>query len=167
MKKVTANRILRLAHTNATLRRTMKTMNKEQLAYLAGLIDGEGCLTLTVRLRTAKGQKTGQPTIYISITNTHEGVLKWVEETTGIGGIYQHNKGGQWGKNSRPSFRWQMSGIWNPVQFITAIRPYLIIKAERADFLLEHIECLAEKKEEWHRRFSSGKWIFSQAGTRK
>jgi len=51
--------------------------------YLAGLIDGEGCITIV------KQAKRYRP--HLGISMNHEGVLLWVKKKFG-GGLYNHSK---------------------------------------------------------------------------
>jgi len=59
---------------------TLKFSN-EEAAYLAGLIDGEGTVTLTQR------DKQRQRTIVISIANTERQLLDYAKTVIGVGNI--------------------------------------------------------------------------------
>lgn len=105
-----------------------------ELAYLAGLIDGEGCLGVYMsRDEGGSRQKRGR-TVYrarLTITNTHREVLDWVASRFG-GGVSK--KGAPAG--CKCVYRWEMRGSGNVQRLITRVRPYLIVKSMQADLVL-------------------------------
>ena len=56
-------------------------------AYIAGLFDGEGCITYKQYMRQRKGQKKAYPTwsIRMEIAMTDKSVLIWLHEVLGVG----------------------------------------------------------------------------------
>lgn len=61
--------------------RTVNNLSKEDAAYIAGLIDGEGTITLTRRHRNENRQ------ICVGISSTERNMLEFVKSATGIGKI--------------------------------------------------------------------------------
>lgn len=61
--------------------RTITKLSKEDAAYIAGLVDGEGTITLTRKHRNENRQ------ICVSISSTEREMLEFVMEVTGIGKI--------------------------------------------------------------------------------
>ena len=57
------------------------------IAYIAGLFDGEGCITYKQYMRKRKGQKKAYPTwsIRMEIAMTDRSVLIWLHEVLGVG----------------------------------------------------------------------------------
>ena len=57
------------------------------MAYIAGLFDGEGCITYKQYMRNEKGQKKAYPTwsIRMEIAMTDKSVLIWLHEVLGVG----------------------------------------------------------------------------------
>ena len=55
------------------------------IAYIAGLFDGEGCITYKQYMRKRKGQKKAYPTwsIRMEIAMTDRSVLIWLHEVLG------------------------------------------------------------------------------------
>ncbi len=100
-------------------------MTETEKAYLAGLFDGEG--TLGYYFKTKAKNYVASLAIY----NTNTEVMRWIKNTTGIGGIYL-NKGG---KNA--GWQWQLTSKPQIKGFLSEIQPYLIIKADQVDLLLE------------------------------
>jgi hypothetical protein len=97
------------------------------LAYLAGILDGEGCITLC---QVGRSRYSTQ----IFIANTDERLVHWVHSRFG-GSIALRRKP----KDSRhkPLWMWLLSGP-SVEPFLTAVLPYLVLKHEQASLLLEY-----------------------------
>lgn len=93
------------------------------LAYLAGLFDGEGCIL-----------HDGTPRV--SLTSCWPHHLLWVANEFGYGRFRRlyPSKG-----NRRTAFRWEASGK-NALDFLKRLRPYLREKAHQADMLVQLTE---------------------------
>lgn len=100
-------------------------MTKTKLAYLAGLLDGEGCFSIL------RGGKTGECySITIKITNSNLGLLRWVQANCG-GHIHQYPKHHNW----KDIFQWSLYAS-NAVQLVRKVRSFLVAKQRQADILL-------------------------------
>jgi hypothetical protein len=99
-------------------------------AYLAGIMDGEGQVALR-RIKTSGG-------IYveIAVTNSNQQVMEWLVQTTGVGRIAVHRAEGFKGHAWKQTWLWRVSS-GRAASVLAAIRPYLIIKAQRADLALD------------------------------
>jgi hypothetical protein len=100
-------------------------MDELQLAYFAGLFDGEGHVGLHLR-----SVDNGIDTTLV-ITNTHRNVFLPLLPEFG-GAIKTRQKTAS---HHRQVYHWQACGM-NAERFARAIRPYSIIKAEEIDFYL-------------------------------
>ena len=62
-------------------------MKESDIAYIAGLFDGEGSVSYKQYMRKRKGAKKAYPTwqIRLEIAMTDESVLVWVTEVLGVG----------------------------------------------------------------------------------
>lgn len=105
-----------------------------QLAYLAGLIDGEGCFIIGAY---AKNPKTGTPHFHttIQLSSVDECVIDWLVEN--FGGKKSFYTAKQTPKNSRRAvFRWT---IWSDhVKHVCqVILPYLVIKKNQAEIMIQ------------------------------
>lgn len=109
----------------------MLKLSPTQAAYLAGLVDGEGCIAI----HRQKHRKTRSGLYYrtdVTVSNTNQDVLVWAKKVTGLGSI----RGRQLKmRNSKFSWRWSVSGN-GAVLLVRLISPYLIIKREQARLLL-------------------------------
>lgn len=73
----------------------MQQIQEEDLAYIAGYLDGEGCFWVS---------KTGKPGI--SCTNTHKPTIEWLQKI--LGGSVHKQKGRK--NNHRTTYTWQIVG---------------------------------------------------------
>lgn len=110
-----------------------------EIAYIAGLFDGEGSVSLMRKGATFIAR--------VSITNTHDGVLRLIQEQFG-GTIYKR----QYRGHGQDVWGWQRNNS-SAIAFLRHIRPHLIIKAPQADLLIE-----SEKF-----RLGSGAWSGPEA----
>lgn len=116
----------------------------EQLAYLAGLIDGEGCFHISdkvIKPRKSRGLRSNKRgwnkrtnfSTTISVSNTNLEVLNWLKDTFG-GNVYIAKKPGK--PNWALKAAWHMPGTQSR-EIIAAIFPFLIVKKNQAILMLE------------------------------
>lgn len=109
--------------------RSVSTLAAVDAAYLAGLIDGEG--TVTLSRRHLKDQRQ----LVVSIANTERQILEWTLDTVGAGKIT--------GKRTvsalhSPSFTYSISNR-QALQLLEQIAPHLrSYKATRAKVIIEN-----------------------------
>jgi len=105
-----------------------------QLAYLAGIIDGEGAFIIGAY---AKNPKTGTPHFHttIQLSSTDECLIDWLVEN--FGGKKSKYTPKQTPKNSRrPVSRWTIFS--DRVKHLCEVMmPYLVIKKEQAETMIE------------------------------
>lgn len=107
-------------------------MDKAKFGYLAGIIDGEGCITIS---RGFKDNNVINYNSIVMVTNTNEQVIKWLQGNFG-GGFYKSKPNNF---VSKPSFRWRLLKKHDIEMLLLATIPYLIIKKEQAKILLEFV----------------------------
>lgn len=91
-------------------------MSKEDLAYIAGLFDGEGCISIDGELK-----------LRVCIMNTNSDIIYWVKEIFG-GHTYLKPKNQAQNKDN---YEWKVTGN-KAVKVIRTLFPYLRIKKEEA-----------------------------------
>ena len=100
-------------------------------AYTAGIFDGEGSIHIKEH-RTKWNSDTISYSVKIEIINTE---IDWLYDLRAqwgnIGYIHHRSELG----NRRATADWQMSSS-DAIKFLKTVRPYLRIKAERADLVL-------------------------------
>ncbi len=99
-------------------------MDVAERAYLAGILDGEGCLSVYTREK-----KYITPTVQIS--NTKRALLRWIQRRLG-GSIYAYAP--RVG-NRKQCYLWSCAGE-KARNIVREARPYLVIKKKQADVLL-------------------------------
>lgn len=122
-------------------------------AYVAGLIDGEGTVSLRNKTPRAKRDKTNHYNIEVYITSTNKGLLEWVVRWFG-GTIYTYKRkegANTDGYKRKPIHKWHLHG-GQAENFLRAIRPYLIIKKVNADLAIEFREKM-NRDTSWHKEY--------------
>jgi hypothetical protein len=96
-----------------------------QLAYAAGIIDGEGCIRVN---RT----RNGVPVIRVHVTNTDARLTRTLHEWFG-GYVWMEAKA--YMPNAKIRYVWEVSAR-KAAAFLGLVRPYLVLKQEQADLAL-------------------------------
>ncbi|MDO8752579.1 MAG: LAGLIDADG family homing endonuclease [Anaerolineales bacterium] len=105
----------------------------EELAYAAGLFDGEGSITLTRH----RNNRTHSP--QVSVTSTDYEVVRWFRERFGGSVVTKQPRK----SNHSVSYDWRLTDR-RALAFLELIRPYLVIerKIRRIDLLLnDYVAC--------------------------
>lgn len=111
------------------------------IAYIAGLIDGEGSIMLYYRggierltdRSEVRYTKHNTFTPIVEITNTNVEVLNWIKSILSAGGIYTHiYKTG----NRKDISVYRVSSTKDIEWLLMSILPYLRIKKKQAELLL-------------------------------
>lgn len=97
-------------------------------AYIAGLLDGEGCIRIYER---AEEGRDGHIT-KLTISNTDRKVIDWLTETVGMGDVYEEKADN--GRN-KPILRWVVNSREDLWKLIVAVEDHLRIKREEAMLL--------------------------------
>jgi GH15 family glucan-1,4-alpha-glucosidase len=107
---------------------TIRTFTQPEAAWLASAIDGEGSLNMY--------QYKGGRSAIIVVYNTIIAYVNKAKEIIGSGTVTRHIKE----KGRKDVFRYSMKGSGRCYQVIKQIIPYLIIKKERAEAIVDTIE---------------------------
>jgi hypothetical protein len=105
----------------------IEDLSGEDLSYLAGIIDGEGCVSLHGRRRPDLGYCTPA----LQITNCDRRLTDWLCEQLG-GSVYVRDDGRE---NRRPAFHWAIFGA-KAREIIRRVEPLLRLKGEQARLVL-------------------------------
>jgi hypothetical protein len=104
-------------------------LTKSELAYIAGLIDGEGCL-LIYRKADKRGSRHFR--CILRISNTSLRVVEWLQSR--LGGKPAEPR--PFRDGALPVYHWPCEGQ-RMASLLNAVYPYLVIKPELAQILLE------------------------------
>jgi hypothetical protein len=112
-----------------------RLMSPTEAAYLAGFIDGEGCLTIGRASR--KENRAGYRYIaLLTVSNTDLRALHRITDLCGNGKIQLQDK------RSSAEHKTLYRVIWSSNQMrhiLPQIRPYLLIKGPQADIVMEYL----------------------------
>ena len=104
-----------------------KKLKCSEAAYLAGIIDGEGWITIERGLY-----------YMIGVGNTSLELLEWIQNVVGAGTIRKNKIYG----NQKQAWTYKLSGALPVHDLLKQIRKYMIIKQEKADNAISFIKKL-------------------------
>jgi hypothetical protein len=106
-------------------------MTESTAAYLAGIIDGEGCITISRhKPKSEKGDYTYTPCVVVAMTS--EDVILYLHKNIKNGWYTKPKVIG----NGRQQYRFVVSGR-HAMDFVEEIKPYLVEKTEQAELFLK------------------------------
>ena len=100
----------------------LRTVNAQQLAYIAGIVDGDG--TVTLNHKPANEVK-------IIVYNTHLGLLNWLHDVLGVGRVRLSTGRNESIKQNKPCYRWVLTRFSDCYLLAKALLPYAIVKKDR------------------------------------
>ena len=114
----------------------MNTLSESQKGYIAGFIDGEGCISIYEFKRIRYLHK--QYTAVVRVTNTNQEVLDTLRRWTGLGIICSQSIKRTNPKffNSKPQYGWFLSPNATR-ELLPVIIPFLQVKRDIAKLVLE------------------------------
>lgn len=125
----------------------MTTRGKHtDMAYAAGLIDGEGHIIIYKDDRTKNPKyKTKTPTyiLIVGCTNTDKKMIDFLHERWGACRQYRARQRENW----KPVYEWTIQSKM-ALNFLKDIYPYMITKKEKAKLAIEFQEGMEQRKNE-------------------
>lgn len=109
---------------------TSREMPPTEAAYFAGIIDGEGHISIY------GGYGKKDPHAYrahLGVANTDLGLLEWLKTASGVGGVSLQRKASD---NRKAAYQWQI-GAEGARSVLVQVLPYLVIKADRARLVID------------------------------
>lgn len=107
------------------------------LAHIAGIIDGEGCLTANVRKPNIKSREVnGQIVMQLVVAMCDLPIIQWISEVTGTNKIYSYEKKNKTHKDSHH---------WRPTMgqlrvLLPKLIPYMKVKKVQAENFVKLLE---------------------------
>tara|TARA_B100000029_G_scaffold142719_1_gene137950 strand:- start:1176 stop:1607 length:432 start_codon:yes stop_codon:yes gene_type:complete len=118
-------------------------INESDIAYFAGLFDGEGSIDYKQRWERKK-KKTGYKRyktwrISMEVSMTDESVIRWIHEIFKVGTVRKIDKTkGVGGKpHYKPQWRWRCT-FREAYQVCRLIWPYTQVKLHKVEQLIDH-----------------------------
>ncbi len=120
-------------------------MRESDIAYLAGLFDGEGSLQCKKGWEKKKKHKgeghrmSNSMRISMEIAMTDEAVIRWVHETLQVGSVIKRNVKGlnKAGKKYKTQWRWRCT-FREAYYVCRLIWPYVQLKLHKVEQLIDH-----------------------------
>ena len=120
------DRRLRLRRSWAVLNENpYKSLNVKDLAYIAGIIDGEGFITLD------KGHDCWR----LGIVNTYKPLIDWLCSKI----VYSRVNNRQHIEGNKQAWLCYLAGNIRVMAILEVLMPYLMVKKEKALAVIEHI----------------------------
>jgi len=118
------------------------------IAYLAGIIDGEGSIYIFSRDNNKSGQSTS-PAVHMSITNTNIPLLERckeiIEKEIILTSLNRKIFDSQNGTKGRTCFKLVVSNYRHLISILTAVLPYLVAKKLQALLAIEFASMASRK----------------------
>lgn len=109
----------------------LSALSETQIAYLAGIFDGEGSVFLRRQFNKTGRQRTYSLLITV-VVGTHREAVEAIAAMVGSKPMEKVNDKG----NKRPAWRVRLHGR-QARDYLIAIRPYLLMKDKQADLAIE------------------------------
>ena len=120
-------------------------MNTNDAAYIAGLFDGEGCVTCKQK-KTKRADRGGkiynQWYIRCEISMTDKAVIDWLHETLGFGWSAEKKY------NNKPKYKRQWRwccGYRDALRFAKMMWPFAQVKLHKLESIIDHYEPRAQE----------------------
>jgi hypothetical protein len=140
--------------TNRRIWREDNMRNREVIAYMAGIIDGEGTITLT---RVNKTDSYRTPVV--SVSSTSYEILEFIHKHYG-GAIVNHKT---YQKHHKQSWVWKIT-YDKAIQLVSDVYPYLTdpTKRYRADLLISKYKKVTVRNGRYTEKQKQAKLQFEQ-----
>ena len=122
---------------SSTKKPSMVSEDQKDLAYIAGLFDGEGgisCVQRPTKRTDRNGKIYNQWYIRAEVAMTDEETIKWLHQTLGMGwcGPKRYNK-----YNYKPQWRW-CCGYQDCLKLAKMLIPYAKVKKDKLQKVIDH-----------------------------
>lgn len=95
------------------------------LGWLAGIVDGEGCITVTNK---------GSPRVIVAMTTP---LVKTLQQMTGLGSVRVTTRG-----NYRPMHHWTVYSAAGVYKLLSSLSPGMLVKRKQCDLMLRYCKGL-------------------------
>lgn len=116
----------------------MNTLTETEKAYLAGLIDGEGCIFIS----KYRGKNNVSPVynLRVIVAMSEKEILEDMQKITGAGRVHYNPTVSKKRENWSEMWQWITTATADVKALLDAIYPYLRIKKSQADTALQFIQ---------------------------
>ena len=114
-------------------------VSESDIAYIAGLFDGEGSISYKQYMRKRKHQKKAYPTwsIRMEMAMTDQSVLRWVHEVLGVGTVNPKRYKTKYTVGWKKQWRWRCQ--FRDAYYVARLLwPYVHVKLPGIQKIIEH-----------------------------
>ena len=113
-------------------------MNESEIAYLAGLFDGEGNIQYKQYMRQRRHQEKAYPTwsIRMEMSMTDESIIRYTHEVLGVGTVGKR-KNGKRSLGKKQQWRWRC-GYRDAYKVCILFWPHAHVKLEKIQKIIDH-----------------------------
>lgn len=115
-------------------RQSIELTEKEKLAYVAGIVDGEGTITIE-RLLDVRFSDGFALHPILTVSNTDRQLLEFCKKILKLPNMITSHKKGQGRKDS---WRIDITKKETVLEILIVLRPYLIVKRKQADLIMDY-----------------------------
>jgi len=123
------------ATTYTPVRLGLENWQDTEIAYLAGIIDGEGCIH--------DGTKNSLGSWCITITTTDVPLFDWLKKLD-RGGSYRQRRGDR--EHHKQVYIFRATAVNDVLEILETVEPYLIIKKDKAQNGIEYLRAKLASK---------------------
>ena len=121
-------RLIEAENQRQLLYKSLWHLSSVELAYIAGLLDGEGCITIVLgHHKRHRVNWSTEYSLHVSISNQHIPTLKYLQTTTNLGSIQ---------RSRSKDYKWCLSSQ-QASELLKYLHPYLRIKLNQADVAIK------------------------------
>ena len=116
-------------------------VSETDISYIAGLFDGEGCITYKQYMRKRTHQKKAYPTwsIRMEMAMTDESVLRWVHEVLGCGTLTKKPRKGKRVDGTPYLMQWRWRCTFRDAYYVCCLLwPFAHTKLPKIQQVIEH-----------------------------
>lgn len=130
------NHLQRIQRCNCRLAATLKNLAETAKAYMAGMLDGEGCISIS--MHTSPLRPIPRHHMTVRITNSDRHVLEWIQSYC-AGNLSRSNNP----KAKRLIWNWSVSSS-QALLFLECVAPYVRIKSRETQIAIGFQNRMAE-----------------------
>ena len=131
--------VIKIANKSKTDKKLkVNILSEKDAAYIAGFLDGEGCICLH---KTHANDKNRKQTYHLKvrITNTFPGIMEWIHAVVGSGSLYTKKK---YPGANKQGWDWQITGR-RAIDLLNQLYPYMKVKRLQAEVAFEFGETIS------------------------
>lgn len=122
-------------NTDTTVVHDFRTVDESKLAYLAGVIDSDGCITINKFVDPKAPHRAPRYVLNIIVVNTSVRLMNWLADN--FGGTFKERK--LVSNRHKTTYHWQFTNS-KAAHLLALVKPYLVEKFDRADNAIEFIQ---------------------------